>query len=131
VIYFDRLKRALSSGRGLHLTFTSNGAEHAIELSCEAADQTLHALKVVTRATAGEKQLTLTVLGHQVVRAPGAYGILLRTQEFGDIVFSLPQSILRKLINDLMQLESSPTALGKLDCGDAPVRARGKIGARH
>jgi hypothetical protein len=130
VIYFDRLKRALSSGRGLHLTFTSNGAEHAIELSCEAADQTLHALKVVTRETAGE-QLTLTVLGHQIVRAPEAYGILLRTQEFGDVVFSLPQSILRKLINDLMQLESSPPALGKLDCGDAPVRARGKIGARH
>ncbi|HSE37732.1 MAG TPA: hypothetical protein VLG74_10540, partial [Blastocatellia bacterium] len=78
MIYFDRLKRALSSGRGLHLTFTSNGAEHAIELSCEAADQTLHALKVVTRETAGE-QLTLTVLGHQVVRAPEAYGILLRT----------------------------------------------------
>ena len=108
VMYLERLKRVLSSEFGLHLEFSSGNSEESVELSREAADQMLQALQVMTSEAAGEAQLTLTVLGHQVVRTPEAYGLLLRTQEFGDIVFSLPQAVLQKLITDLTHLASSP-----------------------
>jgi len=91
----------------------------------------LQALQVVTRKVAGEEQLTLTVLGHQVVRTPEAHGLLLRTQEFGDVVFSLPQAILQRLITDLTHLASSPPMLRTLDSGDATGPTRGKIGPPH
>ena len=42
-----------------------------------------------TSEAVGEGPLTLGVLGHQVVRTPEAYGLLLRTQELGEVVFSL------------------------------------------
>jgi hypothetical protein len=130
-MYLERLKRALSTERGLHLTFSSGDKEQSIELSPEAADQILQALQVVTSEAAGQEQLTLTVLGHQVVRTPEAYGLLLRTQEFGDVVFSLPEAILRRLISDLMHLASSPSALRTFGSGDTTGDARGKIGVRH
>jgi hypothetical protein len=130
-MYLERLKRALSTERGLRLTFNSGETEESIELSPEAADQTLQALQVVTSEVAGEAQLTLTVLGHQVVRTPEAYGLLLCTQEFGHVVFSLPQAILQRLITDLMHLASSPPASRPIGARDAEGRACDKIGARH
>ena len=130
VMYLERLKRVLSTERGLHLTFSSGDTEESIELSPEAADQTSKTLQVVTRE-AGEGQLTLTVLGHQVVRTHEAYGLLLRTQEFGDVVFSLPHAVLQRLITDLMQLASSPPASRTFGSGDATGHARGKIWAPH
>ena len=131
VMYLERLKRVLSSECGLHLEFSSGDSEESVELSREAADQMLQALQVVTSEAAGEAQLTLTVLGHQVVRTPEAYGLLLRTQEFGDVVFSLPQAVLQKLITDLTHLASSPPMLKTFDSVDsvaATGNARGKIG---
>ena len=109
-MYLERLKSVLSTERGLHLTFSSGDTEESIELSPEAVEQTSKALQVATRDIAGGGPLTLTVLGHQVVRTHEAYGLLLRTQEFGEVVFSLPQAILQRLITDLMQLASSPPA---------------------
>ena len=109
-MYLERLKSVRSTERGLHLTFSSGDTEESIELSREAIEQTFKTLHGVTR-DAGEGPLTLTVLGHQVVRTPEAYGLLLRTQEFGDVVFSLPQPILARLITDLMNLLSSPSSL--------------------
>src|SRR6185312_3842485 len=108
IMYLERLKSVLSTERGLHLTFSSGDTEESIELSPEAADQTSKSLRIVTREIADEGPLTLTVLGHQVVRTHEAYGLLLRTQEFGDVVFSLPPAILKRLIGDLMRLASSP-----------------------
>ena len=128
-MYLERLKRVLSTERGLHLTFSSGDIEESIELSPEAADQTSKTLSIVTKATPGE-QLTLTVLGHQVVRTHEAYGLLLRTQEFGDVVFSLPHAILTRLIGDLMQLASSPPASRTFGSGDATGKRR-DMGARH
>ena len=107
-MYLDRLKRILSTERGLHLTFSTGDTEESIELSPEAANQTMHTLQVATSEIAGEEPLTLTVLGHQIVRTHEAYGLLLRTQEFGDVVFSLPQAILQRLVTDLVHLASSP-----------------------
>jgi hypothetical protein len=130
-MYLERLKRVLSRERGLRLTFSSGDTEESIELSPEAADQTLHTLQGVTGEIAGEEQLTLTVLGHQVVRTHEAYGLLLRTQEFGDVVFSLPQAILQRLITDLMKLASSPPASRTFGSGDATGHARGDMGARR
>ena len=106
-----RLKRALSPEHELHLTFSSGDTQQTVELSSEAAKQLLRALQVVERKPVDEVPLTLTVLGHQVMRTPEAYGLLLRTQEFGEVVFSLPQLILRALITDLMHLESAPPEL--------------------
>jgi hypothetical protein len=126
VMYLERLKRVLSAEMGLHLEFSSGDSEESVELSREAADQMLQALQVMTSDAAGEAQLTLTVLGHQVVRTPEAYGLLLRTQEFGDVVFSLPQAVLQKLITDLTHLASSPLML-KTSVA-ATGNARGKIG---
>ena len=130
-MYLERLKSVLSTERGLHLTFSSGDTEESIELSPEAADQTSKSLRIVTRETADEGPLTLTVLGHQVVRTHEAYGLLLRTQEFGDVVFSLPQAILERLITDLMRLASSPPVSRTFDSGDATAQARRKIGAPH
>jgi hypothetical protein len=130
VMYLERLKRVLSTERGLHLTFSSGDTEESIELSPEAADQTSKTLQVVSRE-AGEGQLTLTVLGHQVVRTHEAYGLLLRTQEFGDVVFSLPHAVLQRLITDLMHLASSPPASRTFGSGDSTGHARGKMGAPH
>jgi len=128
VMYLERLKRVLSSEMGLHLEFSSGDSEESVELSREAADQMVQALQVMTSDAAGEAQLTLTVLGHQVVRTPEAYGLLLRTQEFGDVVFSLPQAVLQKLITDLTHLASSPPMLKTFDSVAATGNARGKIG---
>ena len=126
-MYVERLKRVLPTERGLHLAFSSGDSEESLELSREAADQMLQALQVVTKQIAGEEQLTLNVLGHQVVRTPEAYGLLLRTQEFGDVVFSLPQAVLQRLITDLTQLASSPPMLRTLDSEEATGYARDKI----
>ena len=130
-MYLERLKRVLSTERGLRLTFSSGDKEESIEMSPEAADQTLHTLQVATSESAGEEQLTLMVLGHQVVRTPEAYGLLLHTQEFGDVVFSLPQAILQRLVTDLVHLASSPPASRASGSRDATVHARGDMGARR
>ena len=129
-MYLERLKRVLSTERGLHLTFSSGDTEESIELSPEAVEQTSKALQVATRDIASGGPLTLTVLGHQVVRTHEAYGLLLRTQEFGEVVFSLPQAILQRLITDLMQLASSPPASRTFSPGDA-IGKRRDIGARR
>jgi len=120
-MYLEHLKRVSSTERGLHLTFSTGDTEETIGLSPEAADQTLHTLQVATSEIVGEGQLTLTVLGHQVVRTDEAYGLLLRTQEFGDVVFSLPQAILQRLVTDLMHLASSPPASRTFGSGDTTV----------
>ena len=117
-MYLERLKRVLSTERGVRLTFSSGDTEESIELSPKAADQTLQTLQVATSESAGEEQLTLTVLGHQVVRTHEAFGLLLRTQEFGDVVFSLPQAVLQKLITDLAHLASSTPASRTFGSGD-------------
>ena len=129
VMYLERLKRVLSTERGLHLEFTSGDSKESIELSREAADQTLRALEVVTSEGSDKDPLTLTVLGHQVVRTPEAYGLLVRTQELGDVVFSLPPAILQRLITDLRHLSSSAPALQAARPREA-TPARGKIGSR-
>jgi hypothetical protein len=131
VIYLERLKRALSTERGLCLTFSSGDREESLEVSREAADQILQALQVVTSDAAREEPMTLTVLGHQIVRKPEAYGLRLRTQEFGEVVFSVPPAILRRLIIDLTHLASSSPALQTFGSGDATGQPRGKLGARH
>ena len=131
VTYLERLKRALPSECGVHLDFSSGDSEESVELSREAAYQMLQALQVMTSEAAGEAQLTLTVLGHQVVRTPEAYGLLLRTQEFGDVVFSLPQVVLQKLITDLTHLASSPPMSKTFDSVATTGNARGKIGTSH
>jgi hypothetical protein len=130
VMYLESLKRVLSTKRGLHLTFSSGDTEESIELSPEAVEQTSKTLHGVTR-DAGEVPLTLTVLGHQVVRTHEAYGLLFRTQQFGDVVFSLPPAILKRLIGDLMQLASSPPASPTFGSGDATGHARRDMGARR
>ena len=130
-MYLERLKRVLSTERGLHLTFSSGDKEESIEMSPEAADQTLHTLQVVTSESAGEEQLTLMVLGHQVVRTPEAYGLLLHTQEFGDVVFSLPQAILQRLVTDLVHLASSAPASQASGSKDATAHPHGDMGARR
>ena len=131
VMYLERLKRVLSTERGLHLTFSSGDNEESIEFSPEATDQTSKALQVARNDIAGAGPLTLTVLGHQVVRTQEAYGLLLRTREFGEVVFSLPHAILQKLITDLMHLASSPPASRTFGSGDATAQDRRKIGGHH
>ena len=120
----------LSTERGLHLTFSSGDTEESIELSPKAVEQTSKTLHDVTRDP-GEGPLTLTVLGHRVVRTHEAYGLLLRTQEFGDVVFSLPHVILKRLIGDLMQLASSPPASQTFGSGYATGHARRDMGERR
>jgi hypothetical protein len=131
-MYLERLKRVSSTERGLQLAFNSGDSEESIELSREAADQMLQALQIVTNRGSGEEQLTLTVLGHQVMimQAAEAKGLLLRTKELGDVVFSLPQAVLQRLITDLVQLISSPISR-RLGSGDESGHSRGKIGSRH
>ena len=128
-MYLESLKRVLSTKRGLRLTFSSGETEQQVELSQEAAAQTLRALQGAGGA-AGEGPLTLGVLGHQVVRTPDAYGLLLRTRELGDVVFALPPAILKMLVDDLMHLASSPPARPGSHAGDV-ARAPGKTGARQ
>ena len=106
--YLERLKRGVPTKRGVRLTFSSGNTEKTIELSREAAGQILQALQIPTKKGTAEVRLTLTVLGHQVVQTPEAKGLLLRTKEWGIIVFSLPQGILQKLRADLAHLASSP-----------------------
>lgn len=129
VMYLESLKRVLSTKRGLRLTFSSGGSEEGVELSQEAAAQTLRALQGAGGA-GGEGPLTLGVLGHQVVRTPEAYGLLVRTQELGDVVFSLPPAILQMLVVDLMHLASSSSARSGPQAGDV-ARTPGKTGARQ
>jgi hypothetical protein len=124
-MYLERLKRVFSTERGLHLTLCSGDVEESMELSREAANQMLQALQVMTNNVTGEDPLTFSVLGHQVVRGPEAYGLLLRTQEFGDVVFSLPQPLLQRLITDLKRLASSPPI------SQSSGHARGKPGSRQ
>ena len=128
-MYLESLKRVFSTKRGLRLTFSSGDSEESLELSQEAITQMLQTLQV-TGEVARETPLTLAVLGHQVVRTPEAYGLLLRTQELGDVVFSLPPAILKMLIADLIRLSSSPPALPTSHAADV-VHARGKTGARQ
>lgn len=130
-MYLERLERVLSTERGLHLAFRAANSEELIELSQEAADQVLQALQVVAKKAAGQEPLTLTVVGHQVMRTPEAYGLLLCTQEFGDVVFSLPQAVLQRLITDLTHLASSPPILRTPDPGGATRHDRGKIEPPH
>ena len=127
-MYLERLKSVRSTEQGLHLTFSSGDREESIELSSEAVEQTSKTLHGVTPA-AGEGPLTLTVLGHQVMRTHEAYGLLLRTQQIGDVVFSLPPPILKRLIGDLMRLASSPPA-SPIGSRDATIHARGDMRAR-
>ena len=124
-----RLKRALSSEDELHLTFSSGDTQQTVELSSEAAKQLLRALQVVERKPVDEVPFTLTVLGHQVMRTPEAYGLLLRTQEFGEVVFSFPQLILRALITDLMHLESAPPELRT--SAETTESSGSKVGESH
>jgi len=127
-MYLERLKRVSSTKGGVQLAFSSGDSEELIELSREAADQMLQALQIVTNKVTGQEQLTLTALGHQVVQAVEAKGLLLRTKELGDVVFSLPQTVLQRLITDLVHLASSPLS-HRLGSGDEPGQERGKIGS--
>ena len=127
-MYLERLNKVLSTERGLHLTFTSGDLLELLELSPEAVDEILRALPA-NEAIGGEP-LTLTVLGHQVVRTREAYGLFVRTRELGDVVFSLPLAVLQRLITDLRHLASSPPALPTSYPGEA-AHGRGKIGSPH
>jgi hypothetical protein len=129
-MYFERLMQGLLTERGLQLTFSSGGAEQSVELSPEAVVQALQVLQITAREAADGEPLTLTVEGHQVVRTPEAYGLNLHTQEFGDVVFSLPPQILQRLITDLVQLASSPPASTISDASDA-AQHRWKVRARR
>lgn len=106
--FFQKLLRCVPTHRGLRLTFRSGGTDKTIGLSWEATGRILRALEVPTENGIPAERLTLTVLGHQVVRAHEAKGLLLRTKEWGIVVFALPQEILPKLITDLAYLASSP-----------------------
>lgn len=117
-MYLEHLKSVVATKRGMNLRYRSGDTEESIELSREAADQTLHTLRVATSENVGEGPLTLTVLGHQVLRTHEAYGLLLRTQQLGDVVFSLPLAILTRLITDLVRLESSPSTLRTVASGE-------------
>lgn len=130
-MYLARLKSVLTTERGLHLTFSAGDTEKSIELSPEAVAQTSKSLRILTKEIAGEEPLTLTVLGHQIMRTHEDYGLLLRTQEFGDLVFCLPQAILERLMTDLLRLASSPPASPPFGSGNATERARRDMGARR
>lgn len=133
--FLERLKRGVPTERGVRLTLSSGKTEKTIELSREAAGQILQALQIPTKKGTAEVRLTLTVLGHQVVQTPEAKGLLLRTKEWGIIVFSLPQGILQKLIADLAHLASSPPASTQhtwpLVSADEPERARDETGSHR
>ena len=107
--FFEDLLRCAPTERGLRLTFRCRGADRTIGLSWEATGRIFRALEVPTEKGIPAERLTLTVLGHQVVQAHEAKGLLLRTKEWGIVVFSLPQEILPKLITDLVHLVSSRT----------------------
>jgi hypothetical protein len=76
-------------------------------LSPQVAEQVLKAVAALTSEEPGESALTLTVQGHRVLRRPHEFGLMLRTQEFGDVIFSLPEQIIERLIADLSRLASS------------------------
>jgi hypothetical protein len=126
VMYLETLKRVVFGKEGLRLTFSSGDTEESLELSQNAVAQVLQTLQTIGDATS-EKPLTLRVFGHQVVRTPEALGLLLRTQELGEVVFSLPPPILKMLIADLMHLASSQPTSPAQDV----VHARGQTGARN
>jgi hypothetical protein len=107
VIYFESLRRALSTGRGLRLTLSCGESEESIELTPRVAEQVLKAVAALTSEEPGESVLTITVQGHQVLRRRDEFGLLLRTQEFGDVIFSLPEQVIKGLIADLSRLASS------------------------
>ena len=115
-MYFENLKRVSHTERGLRLTFSSEASEESLELSHEASAQLLRSIAV--SGGTGEP-LTLGVLGHQIVKTPDAYGLLIRTRELGEVVFSLPPAILKMLIADLMRLASSPLAGPRAHSEDA------------
>jgi hypothetical protein len=106
---FDELLRCVPTQSGLRLTFRCGEADRTIELGWEATGRILRALEVPSEKGMPAERLTLTVLGHQVCRAHEAKGLLLRTEEWGSVVFSLPQEILPKLIADLVHLASFPS----------------------
>ena len=83
----------------------SGQTKQTIELGLHAALDILRTLQ--TPMEARQEPFTLTVLGHQVVQNAEANGLLLRTQELGVVVFSLPEAILQRLIADLACLASS------------------------
>lgn len=107
MIYFESLRRALSTGRCLRLTFSCGESEESIKLTPQVAEQVLKAVAALTSKEPGESALTLTVQGHQALRRPHEFGLMLRTQEFGDVIFSLPEQIIKRLIADLSRLASS------------------------
>ena len=73
--YLERLKRDVPTKRGVRLTFSSGNTEKTIEVSREAAGQILQALQIPTKKGTAGVQLTLTVLGHQIVQTPEAKGL--------------------------------------------------------
>lgn len=126
-MYLEKLKRVLPTERGLQLTFSSDGSEESLELSHEAIAQLLRSISGTDRTS---EPLTLGVLGHQIVRTPTAHGLLIRTQELGAVVFSLPPAILKMLTTDLMRLASSPPA-GPRTHSEEANGDRGKTIARQ
>ena len=88
-------QECLVTERGLRLTFSTGDAEESDRVErggCRSDSPDPSGCG----GRSFRSQLTLTVLGHQVVRTAEAYGLLLRTEEFGDVVFSLPQPILER-----------------------------------
>ena len=129
-MYLERLKRALRVEGRLRLTFSSGNTEKSIELGREAVDQILKALQIPVAEAVREEPLAITVLGHQVMQAGEAKGLLLRTKESGDVVFALPEAVLQRLTADLLHLASSPISQ-TLGSGGGLGYSRGKIGTRH
>jgi hypothetical protein len=114
--FFEDLLRCAPTERGLRLTFRCGGADRTIGLSWEATGRILTTLEMPTEKPIPAERRTLTVLGHQVVQAHEAKGLLLRTKEWGIVVFSLPQEILPKLITDLVHLASTRSSLPTGQC---------------
>jgi hypothetical protein len=106
-MHLESLRRAMSTEPGLRLTFSCGESEESIELTPQAAERVLKAVAALTSEEPGEGRLTVTVQGHPILRRPDAFGLLLRTQEFGDVIFSLPEKIIQRLIADLTRLASS------------------------
>ena len=86
--YLERLKRDVPTKRGVRLTFSSGNTEKTIEVSREAAGQILQALQIPTKKGTAGVQLTLTVLGHQIVQTPEAKGCSYAPRS-GELSYSL------------------------------------------
>ena len=84
----------------------SGQTKQTMELSPHAALDIPRTLE--TPMETRQEPFTLTVLGHQLVHNAEAKGLLLRTQELGVVVFSVPEGVLQRLIADLAFLASSP-----------------------